>query len=148
MFNDLSRDYWPAETKAPLLRTGLAFLVAPAITVAILLLLMVGAEVAFSSDTDMARSRALGVAPYLMVGTCIIVWTGGLAAFLILWSLRKRGRRHYLLAGLVVGLLAALALPLLSAQSVGVAPVIVMTVHVGAVFLILRRLAGVRRLNG
>ena len=148
MFNSLSREYWPAEVKAPLLRTGLAFVVAPVLVVALLLLLLFAAEVAFSSDATMATSRAIGVAPYLMAGTCIILWTGGVLVFLILWSMRLRGRGAYLLAGVTVGLIAALAVPLLSAQPVGVVPVIVMTVHMGVVLLVLRWLSGVRRLNG
>jgi hypothetical protein len=127
----------------------LAFLIAPVAVVALLLLLLFGAEVAFGGGTDIATSRALGVAPYLLAGTLIIFWTGGLIAFLLLWAIRMRRRRAYAVAGMTVGLIAALAVPLFSgqAQSVGPVPIIVMTVHFGIVMLFLRWIAGVRSIH-
>ncbi len=156
MFKPLSRDYWPAEVTMPLLRTGGAFLFAPVFGVALFLLLMFGVDVAFSSDASMATSRAVGVAPYLMAGTCSILWTAGVIAFLLLWSLRKHGRRHYLLAGVVVGLIMALALPIVGEQprdadpdaTISVVSVVVMTIYFGLMLIIVRWLSGVRRLNG
>jgi len=148
MVNGLSREYWPVGTKHVLLRTVLAFLVAPILAAGVTLLAMVVLEVALSRSFDIASMRSLQVAPWVLVGSFMLGLTAGLLAFLILWSLRQRGRVMFVLTGVVTGAGFATCISFFGERTIGVVPVIVMAIHLGIFMLILRAIAGVKRIDG
>ena len=147
MLNGLSRDYWPPLTKRALGRAALAFAVSPLVIVCVLLVLLVIAEMVFVGDFEIGRSRALGFGPVLLVSTYVILFSAGAVAFLALWSLRLRGRLSYLLAGMAVGLVSALAAPLFGTERPGWLPVVIFMVHFGLLMLVFRAIAGIRRID-
>jgi|GEM_PF-4915535 len=147
MVNGLSRDYWPKETQYVIGRVALAFLLSPLVIVAVLLLLLLLAEMLFSGDFDLGQSRALSFGVVVLAGTYVILLSAGMIAFLILWSLRLRGRLAYLLAGMIVGIVCALAAPVFGTAPVGWVPVVIFTVQFGLLMLVFRAIAGVRRLD-
>jgi len=147
MVNGFSRDYWPAETSHVLLRTAAAFLIAPVLAAGITSLAMLVLEVSLSRNLDIASMRSLQVVPMVLVGSFILAFGIGVPAFLILWSLRLRGRMAYALAGIVLGFAFALVTPFFGLPSVGIVPVIVMSVHFAIFLLIFRAIAGVRRID-
>lgn len=145
MFNRLSRDYWPPETTYPLLRLGAAFVLAPLIVVAVVLLCLFVLDVAISGEADIALYRVLEYGPFLLVATYALLLALGLPVFLALWTTRLRGRRAFVLSGAIVGLIAALCAPFLVGESVGLVSTLVMTLHFGLVMLMVRMISGVRR---
>ncbi len=147
MVHGLSHDYWPVEAKHVFLRTVLSFLLAPVLAAAILFLMLLTLEMALLGSIDIGRSRTVQVAPIILIGSIIVTLTGGVLAFLALWSLRLRGRLHYALAGMIMG--AALAFIFLIARSEPIHPtaIVLATIHLGIVMLVLRALAGIRRIN-
>ena len=146
MIQGLSRDYWPAGTSYPLVRTVLAFLIAPVLAAAILTAVLFAVEVVIVGSMDIARSPTLQYAPIILVGSIVVTLTGGVAVFLALWALRLRGKRHYAVAGMVVG--ALLAATFLSARSEPLHPITIAMamIHLGIVMLVLRAVAGVKRI--
>ncbi len=148
MVHGLSRDYWPVEAKHVFLRTVLAFVLAPVLAAAILFVMLLTLEMMLLGSIDIGRSRTVQVAPIILIGSVIVTLTGGVLAFLVLWSLRLRGRVQYAVAGMVMG--AVLAMIFLIARSEPIHPtaIILATIHLGIVMLVLRALAGVRRIDG
>ena len=146
MVHGLSRDYWPAGTRYPLLRTAAAFLVAPVLTAALTILAMVVLESALTGRFDLASMRSLQVAPIVLVGSYVLALSIGIVGFLGLWAFRLRSRWVYALAGMGLGLVFALCTRFFGLPPVGPVPVMVMAVHCAIFMLILRALAGVRRI--
>ena len=146
MVRGFSRDYWPAGTAYPLLRTALTFLVAPMLAAAVTVLAMVLLEVVLTRRFEIGDLRSLQVAPMVLVGSYVLALSIGIVAFLALWSLRYRSRRTYALAGILSGLAFALCTPLFGLPPVGPVPVAVMAVHCAIFMLFLRAVAGVRRI--
>ena len=147
MFHGLSRDYWPVEAKNIFLRTVLSFILAPVFAAAALFVLLLIVEMALQGTIDIGHSRTVQVAPIILIGSIIVTLTGGIIAFLVLWSLRLRGRMHYALAGIIMG--AALAFVFLIARSEPIHPtaMILAAIHLGIVMLVLRAIVGIRRID-
>jgi len=147
MLNGLSRDYWPPLTKHAFARAALAFVVSPVLTAIILFIILITVEMAIVGEVNIGASRTVQVAPIILIGSVIVTLTGGLFAFLVLWTLRLRGKFHYMLTGMIVG--ASLAALFLFARGEPLHPISITlaTVHLGIVMLVFRTIAGIRRID-
>ncbi len=147
MLKRLSHDYWHPSVQRPYVRTVLAFLLAPVIVAAIAALCMFVLETVLSGELSGSDSRTLDVLPYMLIASYVILLTIGLVMFLLLWALRCKSKTKFVVAGMIVGLLAGLASPLISGQPMGFVPIIVMTVYFGIALLVVRQIAGIRRIG-
>ncbi len=147
MLKRLSRDYWHPSVRRPYLRTLLAFVLAPVIVTAIMALCMFVLETMLSGELSTDNSRTLVLMPYMLVASYAILLTLGLVMFAILWSVRCKSKLKFIAAGMAVGLLAGLASPLISGQPMGFVPIIVMTIFFGIAMLVVRQIAGIRRVG-
>ena len=144
----LSRDYWPVGTRHVALRTVAALALAPILAAGITVLAMMIMEIALSRTFDIASMRSLQVAPWVLVGSFILGLTAGVLAFLMLWTLRMRGRLVFALVGLALGAGFAVCVSFFGSRDLGVVPVVVMAVHLAIFMLVFRAIAGIRRIDG
>lgn len=147
MLTRLSRDYWPSDVLRPLLRVVMAFVFAPVVVSGILLLCLFGMETVLSGDMSYAAERAVGLGPLLLVATYVILLSAGLVTFLLLWSLQQRSHRAYLLAGLLLGVLAGLGSPVIGGPPTALPLLLVLAFYFGLLMLVFRWIAGVRRVD-
>ena len=153
MLKPLTRDYWPPHAGRPAIRAILGLLGGPAIVVPLALLVALLLDFAFlSGNLGQSTRKVFQHGPVMLVGTFMIVLTFGGVAFLLLWSLRLRGKLAYLIAGFLVGVTAYLALPLLNPPAAPRKVEIILAlslffgIYFALVFLAVRWVAGVRNL--
>jgi len=144
----LSRDYWPVGTRHVALRTIAAFAIAPILAAAILLTILLILEMVLAGRIDIWQSQTWYYAPIILIGSFTVTLSGGVLAFLLLWSLRLRGRLGYILAGFAVG--ASLSFMFLVARDepIALTSIALATIHLGVVMLVFRAIAGIRRIDG
>jgi len=130
------------------LRTVAALALAPILAAGITVLAMMIMEIALSRTFDIASMRSLQVAPWVLVGSFILGLTAGVLAFLMLWTLRMRGRLVFALVGLALGAGFAVCVSFFGSRDLGVVPVVVMAVHLAIFMLVFRAIAGIRRIDG
>jgi len=130
------------------LRTVAALALAPILAAGITVLAMMIMEIALSRTFDIASMRSLQVAPWVLVGSFILGLTAGVLAFLMLWTLRMRGRLVFALVGLALGAAFAVCVSFFGSRDLGVVPVVVMAVHLAIFMLVFRAIAGIRRIDG
>lgn len=147
MFHKFTRDYWRPTVRRPLSRTVLAFLVAPLPVSAIFLGTSWVLMAQMSGSYGMATEQVLSYAGTVCVGTYVVALTGGVMAFLLLWSLRLRGAIDYLIAGLTLGAAAGAAPALLAGEPVRIVPVCVLAITGALLLMFIRIIAGVRSIR-
>lgn len=147
MFYKLSRDYWRPTVRRPLLRTVLAFLIAPLPVTAIFLGISWFLMAQMTGSYGIATEQVMGHAGTVCVGTYVVALTGGVLAFLLLWSMRLRGFIDYLISGLTLGAAAGAAPALFAGEPVRIIPVCVLAVTGALLLMFIRIISGVRSIR-
>lgn len=148
MVNGFSRDYWPAGTQHAFARVALAFAVSPVLTAIILFVVLLVLEMVIVGEMNIGASRTVQVAPIILIGSVAVTLTGGVLAFLLLWSLRLRGRFHYVLVGTIVGACFAALFLIARGEPLHPLSIALAAIHLGIVMPIIRAIAGIRRIDG
>lgn len=104
----LTRDYWPIETPNPLTRLALAAALTPAAAALAATLVVAAAHFAAPYRAEAPFSSFPPLFFELAVEFYVFCAVGVAPAFVALWSLRRRSRTAFALAGLAAGGLGAL----------------------------------------
>lgn len=150
MFRKLSRDYWPLQVSRPYVRVVLALLAAPVVVGPLLLLTGFIFDYAMFRNLSQSAAKVVNFAPFLIGFTFLFVTTLGFIALIVLWSLRKRGRLAFFLAGCVVGLTSCYIFLGFVAErpSFEIAALVfaLFAIYFALVMLTVRWVAGIRRI--
>lgn len=140
----LTRDYWPEGVRNPYLRMTLGLLLGPVLTIGLIGGALWLADRMIKGESALSWPELSPLIYALLIYAYIVMSTIGLAAILLLWTLRARSWWVFAMTGAATGLVAALAYGLLTRQSTAIAPLMIVSLIGVLMFLCYRALAGVR----
>jgi hypothetical protein len=140
-----ARALWPARDRTPWRRLGVALVAAPAV-LALLLGIAAFLVVGMTEATGEAVLReTLRSAAALALLVFAFTFTFGLAGIGLLWAAARRGMLAWALTGAVAGALAGAVFGALAMSGTSAALVGAFAIGGWAIFLLVRRFAGVGR---
>ena len=138
-----ARALWPSRDRVPLARLLLALVAAPAVPALLLALgafLVMGMTEATGAEVLRQTLRSAAALAALVFG---FTFTFGLAGIAVLWALARRGLLAWASAGAVAGALAGALFAAVAMQGAGGALIVAFAIGGWAIFLLVRRFAGI-----
>lgn len=137
---------WPARERAPVLRLGVALIAAPGTVAGLFTLFafLVAGMTERTSEEVIRVTAQTGLALSLL--TFLFTLTFGLAGIALLWRMARRGPVAWALTGGAFGVLAGLLFSTLALSTAHGVVVLAFALAGWAVFLLVRRIAGIRDL--